>query len=345
MFRFFRSIRNRLISDKKIGRYFLYAIGEIILIVIGIWIALGINNRNTQSKNELASISTLREIQNNILDDLAQIEVMANNYLIVRASKEKLLDFDNPISIKELKTGNIRRIGRFHDNLNNNSNGFENIENQINILPQKFEPLLKDLRFLYVRITEAEKLYSDRLLMTIEDHRNFITKQNWRVFEERNSKISDEEVDFYLNDDSFKGYMMKYELDRFNVFRSSQSYRLFAIDMYNKIDSVLNSQNTKIPDAFLGLSSLEDLEPYLGMYQDPSNENIEKFYIRNNLLYCDRLDDNGAILESKIHRKINDSLFAFRKRLFSEIWWFVKTDDDQTKIVFINNTKELIKLD
>jgi hypothetical protein len=47
MIKFFRHIRQRLLTENKINKYLLYAIGEIILVVIGILIALWINNLNT----------------------------------------------------------------------------------------------------------------------------------------------------------------------------------------------------------------------------------------------------------------------------------------------------------
>ncbi|AVI51132.1 hypothetical protein C5O00_08070 [Pukyongia salina] len=46
MIKFFRRIRQRLLSENKISKYLLYAIGEIVLVVIGILIALAINNSN-----------------------------------------------------------------------------------------------------------------------------------------------------------------------------------------------------------------------------------------------------------------------------------------------------------
>ena len=47
MIKFFRHIRQNLISEGKTGKYFKYAIGEIILVVIGILIALQVSNWNT----------------------------------------------------------------------------------------------------------------------------------------------------------------------------------------------------------------------------------------------------------------------------------------------------------
>ncbi len=46
MIRFFRKVRLEYISGKRVGKYLLYAFGEIVLVVIGILIALGINNAN-----------------------------------------------------------------------------------------------------------------------------------------------------------------------------------------------------------------------------------------------------------------------------------------------------------
>ncbi len=55
MIKFFRHIRKRLLTENKLSKYLLYAIGEIVLVVIGILIALQINNWNTskiESKNK-----------------------------------------------------------------------------------------------------------------------------------------------------------------------------------------------------------------------------------------------------------------------------------------------------
>lgn len=50
MIKFFRKIRQNLVSEGKAVNYLKYAIGEIILVVIGILIALQINNWNEERK-------------------------------------------------------------------------------------------------------------------------------------------------------------------------------------------------------------------------------------------------------------------------------------------------------
>ena len=70
MVKFFRKIRQNLLMENKTGKYFKYAIGEIILVVIGILIALQINNWNEKRKinNEIESVFSLleQELETNI---------------------------------------------------------------------------------------------------------------------------------------------------------------------------------------------------------------------------------------------------------------------------------------
>jgi len=61
MINFFRKTRKKLINDNKPLKYARYAIGEIVLVVIGILIALQINNWNEIAKDrkeELLALST-----------------------------------------------------------------------------------------------------------------------------------------------------------------------------------------------------------------------------------------------------------------------------------------------
>ncbi len=59
MIKFFRKIRQNLLSEGKTGKYLKYAIGEIILVIVGVLIALWLNNQN-QQRIESQESSTLK---------------------------------------------------------------------------------------------------------------------------------------------------------------------------------------------------------------------------------------------------------------------------------------------
>ncbi|WP_370476495.1 DUF6090 family protein [Tamlana flava] len=66
MIKFFRKIRQKLISENKFSKYLVYAIGEIVLVVIGILIALGINNWNSDRINTIREKDYLIGIKNDL---------------------------------------------------------------------------------------------------------------------------------------------------------------------------------------------------------------------------------------------------------------------------------------
>ena len=74
MIKFFKIIRQKLLSENKFSKYLLYAIGEIVLVVIGILIALQIKNLNENRKLEKLEIILLKEIQDNLRADIQDIK-------------------------------------------------------------------------------------------------------------------------------------------------------------------------------------------------------------------------------------------------------------------------------
>jgi len=75
MIKFFRKIRQNLLSEGKTGKYLKYAIGEIVLVVIGILIALQINNWNENRKNQKLELEYLIGIKSNLNDDITELEM------------------------------------------------------------------------------------------------------------------------------------------------------------------------------------------------------------------------------------------------------------------------------
>jgi len=73
MIKFFRKIRQKLLSENKFSKYLIYAFGEIILVVIGILIALQINNWNENRKLNSLEIGMLKEINFSLETDLKDL--------------------------------------------------------------------------------------------------------------------------------------------------------------------------------------------------------------------------------------------------------------------------------
>ena len=74
MIKFFRKIRQNLLNEGKTSKYFKYAIGEIVLVVIGILIALQLNNWSQDSKNKSMELETLQSLKLDLISSQNQIE-------------------------------------------------------------------------------------------------------------------------------------------------------------------------------------------------------------------------------------------------------------------------------
>lgn len=84
----FRNIRQKLAAENKVMAYLRYAIGEIILVVIGILIALQINNWNESRKQNLAETEFMVGVKKDLTQDKNYIE------FILKKSKLKIETYD-----------------------------------------------------------------------------------------------------------------------------------------------------------------------------------------------------------------------------------------------------------
>jgi hypothetical protein len=93
MIKLFRNIRQTLIMENKTSKYLKYAIGEIVLVVLGILIALQVNNWNEQRKTRLEEIKILKDFQENLHITIENLnKAMATN-IKAKNSMNFLLDY------------------------------------------------------------------------------------------------------------------------------------------------------------------------------------------------------------------------------------------------------------
>jgi hypothetical protein len=106
MLTFFRTIRRKLIEREKLRKYLLYAIGEIMLVVIGILIALQVNNWNESRKAEAISDNILESLKVELMEDRSQIQQA--NAFNKRILNESELYLNNKLDLDSLNISHGR---------------------------------------------------------------------------------------------------------------------------------------------------------------------------------------------------------------------------------------------
>lgn len=163
MIQFFRKIRFNLMEKNKTGKYLKYAIGEIVLVVIGILIALQINNWNELNKERASEKIILNEIRDNLKFDLKDFESNIANL------QNKAISSKSILKILESNSDYNDSIGYFffylktYPHFSNKSNGYNLLQSkgldiiQNDSIRKSITDLYED-RYQYLKTYEKERI-------------------------------------------------------------------------------------------------------------------------------------------------------------------------------------------
>lgn len=153
MIKFFRQIRRTLINQNNMGKYLKYAIGEIILVVLGILIALSINNWNENHKLDQKEISVAKEIYSELDENFESI----TNQLKLWEERNKNLFKISDIIVSE----NLEVTNRQFDSLMLYVIGYNNFK----LKHSKFSKIIASENFEFKR---SKQIITDMLTLNAD---------------------------------------------------------------------------------------------------------------------------------------------------------------------------------
>ncbi len=102
MIKFFRHIRYNLMEQNKTGKYFKYAIGEIILVVIGILIALQVSNWNEERKQRAQIATYAKALVADLKEDIKKVKIIKRQARVSHLVLDSLTNYSRNLDIKEM---------------------------------------------------------------------------------------------------------------------------------------------------------------------------------------------------------------------------------------------------
>ncbi|MFN3997396.1 DUF6090 family protein [Algoriphagus sp.] len=212
MIKFFRKIRQNLLTENKFSKYLIYAIGEIILVVIGILIALSLNNwnQNITSKNELTQI--IKEVRNDLNKDIEFLNLMIEISEETISSIDNLLNKDNRMPEDSLLI-NITGIHRFTYFVPTNF-GYNKLNKhpRTELLP---DSLTNNLTTYYTgySIERNELISQTGTVNNFNYFRNYLIKQGFPLEMEGLKRPKDlSSLNYIINDTAFIGILRNSKL-------------------------------------------------------------------------------------------------------------------------------------
>ena len=229
----FRNIRQKLAAENKVMAYLRYAVGEILLVVIGILIALQVNNWNELRKQNIADTEFLKGVKKDLIQDKNYID------LILIKTQPKTEAFDLLNSKNFFKTENKKIVdslfkiyfstegartfypvsGSFQAALSGNVlNNYKNKEIT--------SSLIKLYNSTYSRLIDDGKMLNDRW--------DYVRKKYIHEYRTGNFSVTDNSRFSVIMDDLYYHYLML------------QWYRGVLKDTLKEIDGLLKKINDEV---------------------------------------------------------------------------------------------------
>jgi hypothetical protein len=290
-------------QQNKTSKYFKYAIGEIVLVVIGILIALSINNWNENKKSNINFNKSLVNVFNDLDFDLESAQRVIAYY----KNKDTLATniVDGKYSVTEYREGRVpTNLITSHSAFNITDMGYRQLMQNADNIPSEYDQLVADINHQY--ITKARLLESDYASLTkLIDGVRLRYSLSFPWYSQRDSISKEKRWQHFANDPIYKNEVQAYRSDACNNYALKVGW--FYNDgliLYLKLKTIIKDTNP-LPRFFP--KNADDYDrfkfDYLGKYLTPSGNTI--FIKENNdYLYIHSLDGKPLVLLSLVSKDI-----------------------------------------
>lgn len=164
----FKGSRQQLIQENNVKKYLLYAIGEILLVMIGITLAFQVDNWNESREKKIAEIRTYENIRNQINGDkeLIQNQIDYNNYYMAQFEYARKIIMTNDRSQMDTLGVIVGNLTNYSD-FDREGNIYETLVNSGEIQLLRNQRIVDRIRVLeqrYNYINRMESIHYDVMI-------------------------------------------------------------------------------------------------------------------------------------------------------------------------------------
>lgn len=180
MISFFRKIRQKLLQQNRVSRYLAYALGEIALVMIGILLALQVNNWNESRKQRMVELKYFSNLKNDLNSDLERLNFMidfSKGKITAASNVKKRADGDTVGSLYDFSSDMLLLL--FVEEFRPNANTYEEMKSSGNfslIQNDEIKVEFMNLRKTYIDIQAFQEHLRYDFNVFLQDYEKFI---NW----------------------------------------------------------------------------------------------------------------------------------------------------------------------
>lgn len=234
----FRKIRKKFFSN-KVSSYLVYAIGEIALVMIGILLALYVNNWNENRKLKSVINNTLSTISYDLEADTLSANTIIDFY-------KKNLEDSNRILNNEITPDNYMdclncfNLVTVYQPFAIQTKGFEQLKRLTDETNTQKDSLISDITRLYSVYTPIIDKNNDRMETIVMKNFYELEKFPWFI-DLATNKLSEEVIKYYTTSEDYKKRVASHRMLAVgNHLGATQKYKEDAIELINRIKQRLD---------------------------------------------------------------------------------------------------------
>lgn len=299
MSKLFNQKRIESIKANNFLRYFAYAIGEVIIIVIGVFVAIYFNDLQTKKTKR----KYLEEVVNNIEAESNSYIRRSHYFIDYNVKRDALAQkiFDNTVRLEdyEINGNDYIYILRSIVEINFDVSSLGSLKDNIDHLNEDEKQLLSDLSFLNAN-QEASQAISENVNLILNDYKRF-EKANLDWYYQAltdDSVAVNKELAYRLGSMDYKNFVA--DLARFEIDSKSGMYSLFQCLSFKILFNIYDARNTeKLAPA--GMDSIFDVHKLKKLDKMMCDTTIP-------LLKVDDKIFNGTSMYGYIYNASNDTI-------------------------------------
>ncbi len=178
MLRFFRQIRQKLIEKENMRKYIWYALGEILLVMVGILLALQVNNWNEQRKNRASAELILAGVSADLLNDVREAQLVLNRI-------DRITDYANKFQKDSISNEDIwylYRLGMEWNAFVMNKESYLTLNDNKDKIPDKYQEVTAGLNEYYTRSETGINAKQAHIEQHILDYNKYLANnKEWYI--------------------------------------------------------------------------------------------------------------------------------------------------------------------
>ena len=238
----FRKIRQSMLKNRKVSQYLIYAIGEIVLVMIGILLALQVNNWNEERKLRTTINGVLKSIANDLETDTLKANSVIDYYKENQKNSNKILTGE--INSKNYKDcPQCMNLVTIYRPFNVNNKGFERLSTLTDIPHTEKDSLIIDISSFYSLFLPLIEKNNNRMEDVVM--KNFTALEDYPWFVDMaQGKFNQDLILYFTESEDYKKRVASHSILAVgNHLNITQQYKENATELINRINHRLDSNN------------------------------------------------------------------------------------------------------